>query len=195
MLESLTPLPDDPEDLKGLVTLMGEEIRALTLKIEDLQGQLAGHRKARFGSKSESLQQLAFDLQEDSEIAVAASAQQDESGRDDGANRQKRQHSRAPLPDHLERQAELLSPGEACVSCGGALRALGQDVTQELEYIPGRFVVREIIRPRMACTCCERFAQAPLPSRPISRGRAGPGLLAHVLVGKYCDHLPLYRLC
>ena len=73
MLESLDPLPDDPQDLKGLVTLMGEEIKALTLKIEDLQGQLAGHRKARFGPKSESLQQLAFDLQEDSEIAAAAS--------------------------------------------------------------------------------------------------------------------------
>ena len=62
MLESLDPLPDDPQDLKGLVTLMGEEIKALTLKIEDLQGQLAGHRKARFGPKSESLQQLTFDL-------------------------------------------------------------------------------------------------------------------------------------
>src|SRR5699024_7142734 len=55
------------------------------------------------------------------------------------------------------------------------------------------FVVREIVRPRMACKCCETFAQAPLPSRPIERGRAGPGLLAHVLVAKYCDHLPLYR--
>lgn len=69
-------------------------------------------------------------------------------------------------------------------------------MTQELEYIPGRFVVREIVRQRMACNCCETFAQAPLPSRPIERHRAGPGLLAHVLVGKYCDycdHLPLYR--
>ncbi|WP_347141066.1 IS66 family transposase zinc-finger binding domain-containing protein, partial [Paracoccus sp. SSK6] len=196
MLESLDPLPDDPQDLKGLVTLMGEEIKALTLKIEDLQGQLAGHRKARFGPKSESLQQLTFDLQEDKEIAAAALAQQDETGQDEGADgdkRRKRQHSRAPLPDHLERQAEVLSLGKACASCGGALRVLGQDVTQELEYIPGRFVVREIIRPRMACSCCERFAQAPLPCRPINRGRAGPGLLAHVLVGKYCDHLPLYR--
>jgi hypothetical protein len=71
-----------------LVTLMGEEIKALTLKIEDLRGQLAGHRKARFGSKSESLQQLAFDLQEDKEIAAAALAQQDETGQEDGGQRQ-----------------------------------------------------------------------------------------------------------
>jgi len=167
------------------------------LKVEDLQGQLAGHRKARFGSKSESIDQLAFDLQEDREIAEAATAQQSEIDQIDDtlsdAKPGKRKHSRAPLPDHLERQIEVLSPGETCAECGGSLRALGEDVTQELEYIPGHFVIREIVRPRMACSCCEAFAQAPLPSRPINRGRAGPGLLAHVLVGKYCDHLPLYR--
>jgi hypothetical protein len=197
MLESLRSLPDDPDDLKGLVALMGEEIKSLTLKVEDLQGQLAAHRKARFGPRSESLDQLAFDLQEDTEIAQAADAQHDEASPGDDAaqsNRPaKRQHSRAPLPDHLERQTEVLSPGDACASCGGTLRPLGEDVTQELEYIPGRFVVRQIVRPRMACKCCETFAQAPLPSRPIERGRAGPGLLAHVLTAKYCDHLPLYR--
>ena len=59
--------------------------------------------------------------------------------------------------------------------------------------MPGRFVVNRITRPRLACSGCERFVQAPLPSRPIERGRPGPGLLAHVLVSKYGDHLPLYR--
>jgi transposase len=195
MLETLKSLPEDPDELKGLVALMGEEIKALTLKVEDLQGQIAGHRKARFGSKSESLDQLAFDLQEDTEIAQASAAHQEETAGSEAQSDKpgKRKHSRAPLPDHLERQSEVLSPGGTCADCGGTLRALGADVTQELEYIPGRFVIREIIRPRMACSCCEAFAQAPLPSRPIDRGRAGPGLLAHVLVGKYCDHLPLYR--
>ena len=66
-------------------------------------------------------------------------------------------------------------------------------MTEELEYIPGRFVVNRIVRPRMACACCERISQAALPSRPIERGRPGPALLAHVLVNKYADHLPLYR--
>ena len=65
--------------------------------------------------------------------------------------------------------------------------------SEELEYVPGRFVVNRIARPRLACGGCERFVQAPLPSRPIERGRPGPGLLAHVLVSKYGDHLPLYR--
>ena len=87
----------------------------------------------------------------------------------------------------------MLSPGEDCTDCGGSLRQIGEDVTEELEYVPGRFVVRRILRPRMACTCCEAFSQVPLPSRPVERGRPGPGLLAHVLIGKYCDHLPLDR--
>lgn len=117
MLESLKSLPDDPDDLKDLLALMREEIKSLTLKVEDLQGQLAAHRKARFGSKSESLDQLAFDLQEDSEIAQAVQAQHDETGLDDDAVQSetpaKRKHSRAPLSDHLERQTEILSPGDA----------------------------------------------------------------------------------
>jgi transposase len=73
------------------------------------------------------------------------------------------------------------------------LKTLGEDITEELEYVPGRFVVNRFVRPRMACAGCEAICQAPLPSRPIERGRPGPGLLAHVLVSKYADHLPLYR--
>ena len=193
MLETPQTLPSDPDELRAVAAQLHDLARSQALRIEKLEHQLAGHRKARFGSKSESLDQLAFDLHEDAEIADAAAAQQEEAGQVDDDKPGKRRHSRAPLPDHLERQSEVLSPGETCADCGGTMRALGEDVTQELEYIPGRFVVREIVRPRMACNCCEAFAQAPLPSRPIERGRAGPGLLAHVLVGKYCDHLPLYR--
>ena len=197
MLETPQTLPSDPDELRAVAAQLHDLARSQALKIEKLEHQLAGHRKARFGSKSESLDQLAFDLQEDTEIAEAAVAQLDEIDQYDETvddeKPTKRKHSRAPLPDHLERQSEVLSPGETCADCGGALRTLGEDVTQELEYVPGCFVVREIIRPRMACNCCDAFAQAPLPSRPIERGRAGPGLLAHVLVGKYCDHLPLYR--
>ena len=82
---------------------------------------------------------------------------------------------------------------ELADACGGSLKTLGEDVTEELEYVPGRLVVNRIIRPRMACSCCEQICQAPLPSRPIEKRRPGPGLLAHVLVNKFSDHLPLYR--
>lgn len=192
MLDALKSLPEDPAELRAVSERLMAEVQSLTYQNEKLKAELHGHRKARFGSKSESLDQLAFDLAEDAEIAVAAEAQKNEPSEAD-SKPLKRQHSRKPLPDHLERKDEVLSSGDDCGDCGGSLRQIGEDVTEELDYIPGRFVVRRIIRPRMACTCCEAFAQAPLPSRPIERGRPGPGLLAHVLVGKYCDHLPLYR--
>lgn len=92
----------------------------------------------------------------------------------------------------LPRKEQVLSPGETR-KCGGGLRPIGEDVTEELEYVPGRFIVNRFVRPRMACKCCDKIVQAPLPSRPIERGRPGPGLLAHVLVSKYADHCPLYR--
>lgn len=197
MLKTFRTLPADPGELRTTAQGLLDLAKAQALRIEKLEHELAGHRKARFGSRSESADQLALDLHEDKEIGQAATAQQEDAPRPDapegGEKTENRKHSRAPLPDHLERQKQIISPGEACTECGGTLRTLGEDVTTELEYIPGRFVVREIIRPRMTCSSCDTFAQAPLPSRPIERGRAGPGLLAHVIVGKYCDHLPLYR--
>ena len=65
----------------------------------------------------------------------------------------------------------MLSPGDECGRCGGAFKTLGEDITEELEYVPGRFIVNRIIRPRKACSCCEAFVQSPLPSRPIERGK------------------------
>ena len=194
MRATFKSLPEDPTELRAVSELMAAEIKAQAYQIEKLKKELAAHRKARFGSKSETMDQLAFDLQEDTEIASASEAQKTAPETDaDQEPPAKRTHNRAPLPDHLERQEEILSPGDSCSACRGALKQLGEDVTEELEYVPGHFVVKRIVRPRMTCTCCEAFAQAELPSRPITRGRPGPGLLAHVLVGKYCDHLPLYR--
>ena len=197
MLVAFKSLPEDPDELRAVSEQMAQHIQSQAYQIEKLKAELAGHRKARFGAKSERMDQLALDLQEDDEIALAAENQHAKpSPGDDEATTKapaKRQHSRKPLPDHLDREDEILSPGEACHDCGGTLRQVGEDVTEELDYIPGHFVVRRFIRPRMACTCCEAFAQARLPSRPIEGGRPGPGLLAHVLIGKYCDHLPLDR--
>ena len=82
---------------------------------------------------------------------------------------------------------------ESCPDCGGKLNFLGEDVSEILEYVLARFKVIRQVRPKLACACCERIVQAAAPSRPIERGVAGPGLLTHVLVSKYCDHLPLYR--
>ena len=139
MLETPGTLPSDPDELRAVAEQLRDLARSQALKIEKLEHQLAGHRKARFGSKSESADQLHLDLQEETEIAAAAADQQGEAGDEqiDDDTPGKRKHSRAPLPDHLERRSEVLSPGETCSDCGGTLRTLGEDVTQELDYIPG----------------------------------------------------------
>ena len=157
------------------------QLRSRDFLIEKLRHQLAGMRRHRFGSSSEALDQLELTL-EDEEIAQAAETPVEDVAEASVPNGAKRKPKRKPLPSHLPRNETVLSPGDACSDCGGRLKNLGEDVTEELEYVPGRFVVNRIIRPRMACSCCETFQQAPLPSRPIERGRPGPGLLAHVLV-------------
>jgi transposase len=193
MLKDFDTLPEDPSELRAVSKLLAAEVKSQALMIEKLKHQLAGHNRHRFGSKSESLDQLNLAFAEEEEIAEAAEQQAAPSPDSADADKPKRQHSRKPLPDHLDRHDQVLSPGDDCNRCGGSLKKLGEDVTEELEYVPGRFVVNRIVRPRMACACCEAICQAPLPSRPIERGRPGPGLLAHVLVSKYADHLPLYR--
>src|SRR5260370_27839694 len=83
-----------------------------------------------------------------------------------------------------------ICPGPAC---GGAMRQVGEDVRDVLDYIPGRFEIIRHIRPAFSCRVCESMVQMPMPSLPIERGRPSAGLLAHILVSKYCDHTPLYR--
>ena len=138
-------------------------------------------RRHRFGSSSEALDQLQLIL-EDEEVAQAAELAEVPLDTSPSSEVEpKAQPKRKPLPDHLPRHEEVLSLGENCNTCGGTFKSLGEDVTEELEYVPRRFVVNRIVRPRMACSCCESIQQATLPSRPIERGRPGPGLLAHVL--------------
>ena len=190
MLNALDNLPEDPAELRQLTELLASEVKAQALMIEKLQHQLHGANRHRFGSKSEGMEQLQL-FAENEEIAKAAI--EAEQTPPIMPAEPKAKPKRKPLPDHLDRIEQVLSVGEGCSDCRGDLSKLGEEITEELEYIPGRFVVNKIIRPRMACRRCEAISQAPMPSRPIERGRPGPGLLAHVLVSKYADHLPLYR--
>ena len=106
----------------------------------------------------------------------------------------KGERSAALLPEHLRREDVTHTPEHACCpDCGGSLKQFGQDVSEQLEYVPESFKVIRHVRPKFACAACERVVEAPAPSRPIERGLAGPALLAHVLVSKFCDHQPLYR--
>ncbi len=204
MLET-SDLPDDVDALKAMIASMAAhhadalrerdaeiarrdaELRGRDLMIEKLKARLDKQLRDRFGSSAEGIEQLQLML-EDLEITRSA-----EVPAVDLADAARDKPVRKQLPDHLPRREQVIEVGDACSDCGGKLKRVGEDITEELEYIPGRFVVNRYVRPRMACACCERFHQALLPSRPIERGRPGPGLLAHVLVSKYADHLPLYR--
>ena len=189
MLDVAKSLPEDPAELRAFTALLLAEVKSQAVLIAKLRHQLAGQRAHRFGPSSETSEQLQLAL-EMSEIAIAALTAKLRLPDDTPADKPKRK----PIPDHIPRVEVELTPGNtACNHCDGKLRRLGEDVTEELEYVPGRFIVNRIVRPRMACSGCDCFTQAPLPSRPIERGRPGPGLLAHVLVNKYADHLPLYR--
>lgn len=102
---------------------------------------------------------------------------------------------RQPLPETLERVETKLEPEEkTCPQCGRERKRIGEEVTEELDLIPARFVVRRIVRTKLACPCgCSGVVIAPLPPRPIEKGHAGPGLLAQIVTAKYVDHVPLAR--
>lgn len=101
---------------------------------------------------------------------------------------------RKPLPDHLPREVVVHEPACSCPCCGGTLFSkIGEDEREVLEYVPSFFKRAVHVRPKMSCRCRETIVQAPMPSLPIERGRPGPALLAHVIISKYCDHLPLHR--
>ena len=161
--------------------------------IADLRLQLHGHQKHRFGSKSESSAQLALELiLEELEIEQAAPAEDVSSDVDD-TKPSRTPRTRKPFPKDLKRVQKRITPSDACADCGGSFKELGADVMEELEYVPGHYIVNQITRPRLACTCCGLVVQAEMPSRPIPKSFVGPALMAHILCCKYGYHLPLYR--
>jgi transposase len=174
-----------------------EQLLSRDAEIEHLKLLIAKLRRLQFGRKSEKLdreiEQLELRLDElEATQAENTAPLQAPSVAAPATNAAK--PARRPLPEHLPREVRKYPPKqEACPDCGGELKYLGEDVSEMLEYVPARFKVIRQVRPKLACACCERIVQAEAPSRPIERGIAGPGLLAHVLVSKYCDHLPLYR--
>jgi transposase len=145
-----------------------------------------------FGTKSEKItreiEQLELKLEE-LEVRKAERAEARP-----GSEPPSKRPSRQPLPEHLPREVHVHMPdADTCTACGGGLSKLGEDVSEMLEYVPASFKVIRHVRPKLCCTKCDMILEATAPSRPVERGLAGPGLLAHVLVAKYADHLPLYR--
>ncbi|MVW80516.1 IS66 family transposase [Bordetella sp. 02P26C-1] len=185
-----TPAADtnDIAALKAVIASMQQEL-------DYLRWQLAKARQERFGRSSERgdlLNQLA--LYQEAPIPMDTPAADTVIAPIKSDTPRQPSH-RKPLPESLPREEHVLLPltGCGCPACGGMLKPLGEDVSEMLEYVPASIKVVRTVRPKLACGRCDAIVQAPALSRPIERGLAGPGLLAQVLVSKYCDHQPLYR--
>jgi transposase len=196
VLPDLTQL--DAASLRALVLSQHEQLISRDTEIEHLKLLIAKLRRMQFGRRSEKvawqIEQLQLRLDEleasRAEQAIPSAAEQVAATETPRITKP----GRRPLPAHLPRQTRQILPAHtACPDCGGELKHLGEDVSEMLEYVPASFMVIRQVREKLACGRCDKIVQAEAPSRPIARGMAGPGLLAHVLVSKYGDHLPLYR--
>src|SRR5437868_7796858 len=177
---------------------MAQDAIATQAEIAKLRFQLARYRRAEFGRSSEKLEreaeqlELAIEALETDQAERMAIASPFVAAAIKGAV-EARKPARRPLPEHLPRE-DLVHPAPCtCPTCGGALRRIGEDITETLDYVPGRFKVIRHIREKLSCRACDTVIAAPTPDHAIARGRAGAGLLAHIDVSKYDDHLPLYR--
>ena len=199
-------LPSDANLLQEIIADLSLEVTRLLTENEKLKHQLALLKAKRFGKSSEKLErqieelelrieeneQAAKDLPliylEDEDTKEAVQAEEA------GTLSFKEKAKRKKLPEHLERIPVTLNPEPKCPSCGSeSFRKISDDISEVLEYVPSSFKVIRYIRPRCACTKCEEIVQAYPAAKPIEKGNAGAGLLSHILVQKYCNHLPFYR--
>jgi transposase len=173
------------------------EVRSRAEEIEALKLTIAKLQRNTFGAASESgrklLDQLELQLAELEESMAEDKTAAEITAPPATADKQHQKPARRPLPAHLPRERIVHAAPSSCPCCGGALRKLGEDVTETLEHVPAQWKVIQHVREKFSCRKCESIAQSPAPSHPIARGRAGPQLLAQVLFAKYRAHLPLNR--
>jgi transposase len=162
---------------------------------EELRKQLFGPKADRLTpEQEEQLKQLNQDLQDEALRPAPVSDQILEN--EDRASRRRRQRKRRPLPEHLETETVILEPEVTiCPCCGKPLHKIGEEVSEEIDMIPAKFIRRRTIRPKYACSCGEAGVQiASMPSRLIPQSRLGLGLGVHIVLTRFDDHLSYYRL-
>src|ERR1035437_5987219 len=190
--------------LSDQITRRDTELHAAQIKIQALTLELAHLRRMRFGTRSEAFSAEERDLFQDTLAGDLAAAEAELARKQAEASTPAEQQaprpprSRAgpqPLPDHLPRIEHLYEPETCtCGKCGKDLVKIGEDISEQLDVEPARFFVHRHIRPQYACRPCETVSAAPIPPAVIDGGMAAVGLYVWVLIGKYMDHLPLYRL-
>jgi transposase len=186
-------LPNDVEALRRMLLERSAKLEAAeallifkNLELEKLRFQIAYLKRMKYGRSSEQLDREILQMQlsiEDLEAGLAAKPLEVRPAPKEPPEKP----ARRPLPAELPREEILHENPCACPDCGGKLRPLGEDVSEMLEYVSSHFEVIRHVRPKLSCGSCQRIVQPLAPSRPIERGIAGPGLLAHVLVSKYCE--------
>jgi transposase len=166
------------------------------LKIQALTFELAYYKRIRFANKSEQFSPEQRELFEESWNADSSALEAEVEQLDSSPKPPKRERAgRQPLPDHLPRVEHRHEPESCtCGQCGKDLIKIGEDISEQLDVEPARFFVHRHIRPQYACRACETISAAPVPPAVIDGGLAAPGLLTWVMVSKFMDHLPLYRL-
>lgn len=191
-----------PEDVETLHALIGDLVRErdsaraeAEAEIARLRGILKTLQRMQFGRRSERLDpdQLQLGLED---VAADLAEMEEVANSRPGNPRppSDRAGPRLSLPDHLPRDERIADvDAEVCPCCGGSLHLIGETVSEMLDHVPAQLRVLRIRRPKYGCRSCGTIHQAPAPERPIAKGLATPALLSHVLIGKYCDHLPLYR--
>jgi transposase len=200
-------VPDDIEALKAALSaervarqLAEALVSSAEAMIAHLKLMIAKYRREKFGPSSERarhLDQLELQLEEleatATEDALAAEAAAAKVAPVPVKSFERKKPVRAPLPAHLPRERVVIPAPCSCPSCGGKLAKLGEDITETLEVVPRQWKVIQTVRERFSCRVCETITQPPAPFHPIARGRAGAGLLAMILYGKFGNHLPLNR--
>jgi transposase len=212
MSSTAETLPEDPALLKAMIAALQAEnarmsatIRAHDQLIQTLRLRIAKLKKQAFGKSSEKVEREIEQLElalEDLLIAAAESvtASTDEDAADDAPvsasddTNERKPRRRPRVSDATPRERQELDPGTCCPDCGGDLRLVGEDVSEMPDLVAAQLKVLQIARLKKSCRRCEKMVQEPAPSRPIPGSMASAALLAYVLVSKYDDHLPLYRL-
>jgi len=207
MSEHAENLPDDPAVLKAMIAALQAENAKIsaTLRVHDqlvqaLRLRIAKLQKLAFGKSSEKIEREIEQLELALEDLLVAVAEEDDAPINEGQDEPSPEAADAPalrrrprVSDTTPRERRELDPGTCCTDCGGDLRVVGEDVSELLDMIAAQMKVIQIARIKKSCRRCEKMVQEPAPSRPIPGSMAGPNLLAHILVSKFDDHLPLYR--
>ncbi|EFJ1801852.1 IS66 family transposase [Escherichia coli] len=185
---------NDPDTLRKLALSLLEESHKKDHQIHLLKEALMLARQQRFGRHAESFSGLQRSLFEEDADADIASAETQLTRLLPEPEEKKARPARKPLPAHLPREETVIRPDAcACPDCGQPLRHIRDEISERLDYIPAQFVVKRYVRPQYGCDGCQCVVSGRLPARIIPKGIPEPGLVAQVLVSKFCDHQPLYH--